>query len=98
MLHLLQPLFAALTGAALFVFGLIHSVKLMPDRSVWRQMAAAAPQVGGVLLFLACVVVLGAGVTLFVAGIRSARRRFAQLRHMHCRIDPGYDDPDHSWR
>ena len=98
MLHFLQPVFAALVGAALFLFGLIHGIKLVPAAAAWRQVVVATPQLMSVGLFLVCVIMLLAGVAMLVTGIQSARRRFSQLRRLRLHSHPSYEDPDEQWR
>ncbi len=88
MLHFLKPLFAALVGAAVTIFGALHSVTLWPAPAVWAAVAVVMPQLLQVVLFIACLALTGAGVTMIVTGIRAGRRRLAQLRHLEL------DEPD----
>ncbi len=103
MLQFLQPMFAALIGAAMSVFGLLHSAQLFPSATVWRQVATVAPELGIVLLFLACVVLAVSGVALVVAGVHATRLRVAQIRRVRWQAEPNpasqyNDSEDEEWR
>ncbi len=82
MWHFIQPLFAALLGIAMSIFGLLHAVRLWPAPGVWNQVALAAPQLLKVMLVLACAALAVAGLAMLVAAIRAARLRLAQLRRL----------------
>ncbi|MBI1335873.1 MAG: hypothetical protein GC164_02805 [Phycisphaera sp.] len=55
MLQLMQPLLAALIGAAMSLFGLLHTVQLFPTPVIWHQFVVSMPPLMAVLLFTACV-------------------------------------------
>ena len=88
MFQFLQPVLAAIIGAAMSVFGLLHSTRLFPSATVWHKVAAATPQLGIVLLFAACALLSAAGVVMFVSGVRETRRRVDQIRRASWQTDP----------
>ena len=98
MWRLLQPVFAALLGAVMTVFGFLHAIQLWPAPAVWSQVAVAAPQLLTVVLALGCVALAVAGGAMLVIGIRRAHRRFAQLRRVPWDgpVDR-FDDPREQW-
>ncbi len=103
MLQFLQPILAALIGAAMSLFALLHSVRLFPSAVVWRQVAMVTPELGVILLFFACVVLAASGVALVVSGVRATRLRVAQIRRVRWQAEPSpasrYDDSnEEEWR
>jgi len=53
MLQFVQPLFAALFGAAMSVLGFVHTIQLCPAPAIWHQVMAITPSLGLVLACLA---------------------------------------------
>jgi len=102
MLEFLQPMLTVLIGAALSIFGLIHSLRLAPAPSTWHGVAAAAPQLVAVMVFIGCLAIAVAGIALLVTALRSVRRRFGLLRRVRweaeTRSASRYDDADEPWR
>ena len=94
MRHLLQPIFAAIIGAAVSLFALLQAVRLWPAPAVWRQAADAAPALVSVGICLACIGTTVLGIAMAATAVRSARRRFAQLRHLRLHSP---DDIPEAW-
>jgi hypothetical protein len=104
MLTLFQPLLTALVGAALAVFGALHTVLQLPAAIVWHHVLSASPQLLVVMVFLGCVMIFVIGLTMLWTGIQATRIRMRQLRHVRwpSTAQPGYSDggvayDDHRW-
>ena len=98
MLQFMQPLFAAVIGSVLCVFGLIHSVTLVPPAAVWQSVAMVTPDLMTVTVFIGCLLVAAAGIAMLVGGLGAVRRRFGQLRRVRWDTEPNYDPRDDGWR
>ncbi|NJO85073.1 MAG: hypothetical protein HC828_21550 [Blastochloris sp.] len=88
MLILFQPLLTALVGAALTLFGGIHGVLQWPTAAAWQYVVAASPTLLSVLVFLGCVLIALAGVAMLWAGITGTRTRIRQIRRVRW-LSPG---------
>ncbi|MBI1338470.1 MAG: hypothetical protein GC164_16125 [Phycisphaera sp.] len=91
MLQLMQPLLAALIGAAMSLFGLLHTVQLFPTPVIWHQFVVSMPPLMAVLLFAACVALALGGMAMLITGLRDTRRRLTQLRRVPWEKIPGGD-------
>ena len=98
MLALLQPLFAALIGAALSFLGSWQMLQWFPAPVIWHQVVLVAPQLFTVGLFTLCLAVTVTGVVMFTLGLRSSKRRLFQVRHVRWAAVPagefGPGEPD----
>ncbi len=97
MFAFLQPLFLALLGIALFLYGIIHSVSGFPASVVFNEVISALPALLAVLLFSLGVLAVFVGVYLFFAGIRGVRRRLAEIRRNYGRRQPTHYDEDEDY-
>ncbi len=88
MLEFIHPVFAALIGVAVSAFGLLHSARLFPSASVWRQVGMAVPELTLIAVFLACVALAVAGIAMVVTGIRATRQRLEQIRRVRWQTEP----------
>ena len=95
----LRPIFSALLGITLTVYGLSYSITGYPGAAPFGVLWASMPALVSVALFALGLIAVFAGLALTVTGIQGARRRCRQIGNAYGDEPrdprgPDYDEED----
>ena len=86
----LRPIFSALLGLTLTIYGLSYSITGYPGAAPFGVLWASMPSLISVAMFVLGLVAVFAGLAITVTGIQGTRRRCRQLGTV-CQRDPAPD-------